>query len=142
MNREIKFRGRKVDNNEWVFGQLVFKKCLRDNGGVEHMLREWEEEFAFIYEDNLENNCEEYPTKFIEIDIKTIGQYTGLKDKNGVEVYEGDKVNIQYQETIVENAIIEYKGASFYGATDYDCWELDEYLDIEVVGNIYENEVD
>lgn len=142
MNREIKFRGRKVDNNEWVFGQLIFKKCLRDNGGVEHMLREWEEEFAFIYEDNLENNCEEYPTKFIEVDIKTIGQYTGLKDKNGVEIYEGDKVKAKFYGKEVVGEIGFNSGCFLLWNSCVSDNQLFIFTDIEVIGNIYENEVD
>ena len=138
MNREIKFRGRRVDNNEWVFGQLIFKKCLRDNGGVEHMLREWEEEFAFIYEDNIENNCEEYPTKFIEVDIKTIGQYTGLKDKNGVEIYEGDLILIGEKRRKVK---VIFKDGSFGYLYNGVCVSF-QYQSPEVIGNIYENEVD
>lgn len=158
MNREIKFRGRRVDNNKWVFGQLIFKKCLRDNGGVEHMLREWEEEFAFIYEDNIENNCEEYPTKFIEVDIETIGQYVGLRDKNGVEIYEGDIIDIHQTVNGYNQFVIQYNNYKFsaryynqktkqiLGWYEYDLdelFEIDEAeKEIEAIGNIYENEVD
>lgn len=69
MNREIKFRGRLVDTGEFVYGYLSGHDTIREYKGK--------------YGDEVVVH---------KIDPKTIGQYTGLKDKNGKEIYEGDAV--------------------------------------------------
>ena len=115
--REILFRGKY--QGEWVYGS--FASAPRK---------------AIIYEIS-----ESVPTRMEgkHVDIKTVGQYTGLTDKNGKKIFEGDIINIEYPDTIIHNAFVNYIGASFYGDNDFDLWELDTYVSLEVIGNIHDN---
>jgi len=87
--REIKFRGKRIDNGEWVHGHLV-EDCYIVGSVVE-----WTEDY--------------FNTEFwYKVDPKTVGQYTGLQDRNGKDIYEGDMI-FHYD----QNCIIEYDSSAF-----------------------------
>ena len=119
MNREIKFRGKRLDNGEWVYGNLV----RYANGDAEI----WE-----IFNPDIYTDCRDWV-----IIPETVGQYTGLKDKNDVGIYEGDIV----QNELGEVFLVEYVRFGYVLKQTGEPWckfpyEYDEY---EVIGNKWDD---
>jgi len=130
--REIKFRGKRKDKNEWEYGFLLEDSELIDD-------KNWEKEEAWKRTYYILVDKDEWH----EIIPETIGQFTGLYDKNGKEIYEGDILKTWYGTGVVKffNGCFYVDGAQKWLTdeewTDLLCSFGSEEL--EVIGNIYDN---
>jgi uncharacterized phage protein (TIGR01671 family) len=125
MNREIKFRAWDNENKYMITSKQGIFTALRNSMNITV-----QDNGYYNNGDLLKPNKEKY----------TLMQYTGLKDKNGAEIYEGDILR-DYSEEI-EDWVVSYSDGEFVGVFDNIVCDLFELTDLEVAGNIYENEVD
>ena len=125
--REIKFRAKRQHWKEFA----GWDKWFYSNGYYFDGINYW---FTIPDKDNPAIAW----AKQILIDIKTLGEYTGLLSKNGVEIYEGDIVQFRYYQSYVTGQVREMSahglliGYHFY-------WKISQKDTLEVIGNIYEN---
>lgn len=120
--REIKFRGKRLDNGEWLYGSLLVSH-FKDDKKERYFITQFSGNYTFEH----------------EVDPATVGQFTGLKDKSGREIYEED---ILFDESGVY-AVVCYSMGTF-------CVDFGEGLDLQyftdgiheicdVVSNIHDN---
>ena len=123
--REILFRGKRVDNGEWVYGTPILYTTT-----------------------NRVVMCKEYEPNHNVIP-ETVGQYTGLNDKNGTRIFEGDIVEGRYKYKRGQKYYDEkIRGYIFYGGDAsffiqreglFGIWLNNADIWLEVIGNIHDN---
>ena len=149
--RETLFRGKRVDNGEWVEGDFCRPSNIcKESIGYDEQLKQSD---VLIWED-------------YSVQPETVGQYTGLTDKNGKKIFEGDIVRItttvktdwikdengNYKEPKrTDCAIVQhdknmggYKLKVYYSGkykriSKFDFVHIRCYYNAEVIGNIHDN---
>ena len=158
--REILFRGKSVNNGEWVHGNLVITTIEpADDTPIKHY--HIEDMTIGVFPNEFQSGFDE------TVDPETVGQYTGLTDKNGKKIFEGDILRAKVYEYAKEDSVswgkqrfrtgnkidafwtVEYK--NFNASCGYFVYGKDRRFhrllthsvifnnECEVIGNIHDN---
>ena len=120
--REVIFRGKRTDNGEWIEGSLL---------GID-----WcDKPSTYSIAPNTPVSV------FYSVIPETVGQYTGLTDKNGVRIFEGDIVSLVKHDGLIYKVVYVPCRYELVNSKGVNCFVLDIYKseNIEVIGNIHDN---
>ena len=121
--REIEFRGKRLDNGDWICGDLLYHAAIINGAAIQVQLGEFRRGTFYVWPD-------------------TVGQFTGLTDKNGVKIFEDDVVSYNGP---VHKVVFENRGYSgYFGIVigDNETWPFGMSVPpnmMEVIGNIHDN---
>ena len=142
--REIIFRGKRLDNGEWTEGYLYEHEPALVGIVSENDVPEpskWFIARTAFADWNMPRRAE-----FIEVDPSTVGQYTGLKDKNGKMIFDEDILGSRYDDLCPDDVTIEvikwFRNGWYIQEKAYspDLLEEDGVLPFsEIIGNVYDN---
>ena len=130
--RDIEFRGKRREDNQWVFGNFV-------NGlfeGWASIIRKADADKGQPFEEQ-------------DVDVNTIGQFTGMHDVNGKKIFEGDIVVINTKDNC--GNMNGFTGIVVYNITNFELQNIEdmevyeglsfyEESDFVVIGNIFDNQ--
>ena len=138
--REILFRGKRTDNGKWIEGYYL---CLNSK---KHL----------IYTGYAETDCGNYYPDCYGVIPESISEFTGLTDKNGKKIFEGDIIETGNFFSPINKLVInigaytpsayckeeykKYKSIGFYAWDGYNEYQLSNYPErYKVIGNIHDN---
>lgn len=134
--REILFRGKRIDNGEWVYGGLLQSEIDVNKIAVKCQIHErFADSFSITAND---------------VDPKSVGEFTGLKDKNGKEIYEGDIIEattiFPNDHKIIGQVYFDSRGIWMAKEIHHEYLETEYLFELtkqpgrtEIIGNIHEH---
>lgn len=127
--KEILFRGKRIDNGEWVKGWYEMYPFGR-----------WPLKASIIPSEEAKAGHYEH----VEIDPSTVGQYTGMKDKNGKRIFEGDIIKKTNKWRHPEIFIANIRTCFYTNEEVYysPCDHFTESCEYEIIGNIHDNKLE
>lgn len=130
--RKIKFRGKSLKNKKWVYGDLMSNICgtrivrYKETDDGKSLRADW---------------------GYVDVEPDTVGQFTGLTDCNGKEIYEGDilvyggqyKNVVEFKHGMFGYTLMDGWFVGYGGNTNFTFDPLDKSKEHEVIGNVFDN---